>query len=111
MILKISLVDKTTIVEENENMGQVVKGIKYEILRLVMQEKKQSKRNVGRRRCSWLQNVRECSQFTKIGTISEYSFKNTHKRTDGCQTPKWRRDEKKRIEREQLKSCADLETP
>ena len=35
-----------------------MRGQRYEMLRLIMQEKIKERRNVGRRRISWLRNLR-----------------------------------------------------
>ena len=40
-------------------MGHVMRGEKYQILRIIMQGKIQGKRSVGRRRNSWLKNLGE----------------------------------------------------
>ena len=42
-----------------EYLGHVARGAIYSLLRLIMQGKIQGKRSVGRRRISWLRNLRE----------------------------------------------------
>lgn len=40
-------------------LGHIIRGEKYSLLRLIMQGKIEGKRSVGRRRISWLKNLRE----------------------------------------------------
>lgn len=42
-----------------EYLGHIMRGSKYTLLRLIMQGKIKGRRNVGRRRVSWLKNLRE----------------------------------------------------
>ncbi|CAG9830963.1 unnamed protein product, partial [Diabrotica balteata] len=50
---------KTIQTKKLEYMGHIMKGKKYSLLRLIIQQKISRKRNVGRRRISWLRNLRE----------------------------------------------------
>lgn len=40
-------------------LGHIYRGRNYEFLRLVMEGKIEGKRGIGRRKCSWLRNIRE----------------------------------------------------
>ncbi|CAG9836759.1 unnamed protein product [Diabrotica balteata] len=42
-----------------EYLGHVMKGKKYALLQLIIQGKIRGKRNVGRRKLSWIKNLRE----------------------------------------------------
>lgn len=40
-------------------LGHVYRGEKYQLLRLLMEGKIEGRRGLGRRKCSWLKNIRE----------------------------------------------------
>ena len=42
-----------------EYLGHIMRGEKYRLLRLILEGKVKGKRSVGRRRVSWLHNLRE----------------------------------------------------
>ncbi|CAG9836622.1 unnamed protein product, partial [Diabrotica balteata] len=42
-----------------EYLGHIMRGEKYELLRNIMQGKIKGRRSVGRRKISWLRNLRE----------------------------------------------------
>jgi hypothetical protein len=42
-----------------EYLGHITRGEKYELLRIIMQGRIQGRRSIGRRRISWLKNLRE----------------------------------------------------
>ena len=47
-------------------LGHIMRGQRYEMLRLIMQGKIKGKRNVGRRRISWLRNLRDWYNCSSI---------------------------------------------
>jgi hypothetical protein len=50
---------KTVKIRKIQYLGHIMRGEKYVLLRLIMQGKIQGKRNPGRRKISWLRNLRE----------------------------------------------------
>ncbi|CAG9832989.1 unnamed protein product [Diabrotica balteata] len=50
---------KTVKIRKIQYLGHIMRGEKYVLLRLSMQGKIQGKRNPGRRKISWLRNLRE----------------------------------------------------
>lgn len=52
-------VERTIKERKLQYLGHIMRGEKYNILRLIMQGKIEGKRGVGRRRISWLRNLRE----------------------------------------------------
>ena len=49
--------------------GHILRGDKYELMRLVVQGKVEGKRGPGRRRTSWLKNLRQWSGKTSIELV------------------------------------------
>lgn len=47
-------------------LGHMMRGNKYELMRVIMQGKIKGKRSIGRRRLSWLRNLREWFQCSSI---------------------------------------------
>ena len=48
--------------------GHVIRGKKYELLRLIIQGKMEGKRGPGRRKISWMKNIR---LWTGIDSVAE----------------------------------------
>ncbi|CAG9837806.1 unnamed protein product [Diabrotica balteata] len=62
---------RTIRTKQLEYLGHIMRGEKYYLLRLTIQGKISGKRNVGRRRISWLRNLREwygCSSIQLFRT-------------------------------------------
>ena len=49
--------------------GHVFRGHKYELLRLIIQGKIEGKRGIGRRRMSWMRNLRQWFQINEASTL------------------------------------------
>lgn len=47
-------------------LGHIMRGQRYEMLRLIMQGKKKGRRSIGRRRISWLRNLRDWFNWSSI---------------------------------------------
>ena len=51
---------------DTQYLGHIMKGRRYEMLKLIMQGKIKGKRNVGGRRISWLRNLRDWYNCSSI---------------------------------------------
>ena len=64
-------------------LGHVMRGDRYRILKLVIEGKIQGSRSVGRRRTSWLRNLREQYKVSSIDrAVQECSIKSENRHDD-----------------------------